>query len=188
MTAALALKEGAISGGTTGQYWRGDKSWQTLDKAAVGLNNVDNTSDSNKPVSTAQATAIALKEALIVAGTTAQYWRGDKTWQTLDKAAVGLGNVDNTSDANKPVSTAQASAIAAKESTVVAGTTAQYYRGDKSWQSFATDVLNSVLASFTSFATRTAITATDSVFTAFRKVQKYLDDLGDAAFKNTGNR
>lgn len=31
------------------------------------------------------------------------------------KADVGLGNVDNTSDANKPVSTAQATAIALKE-------------------------------------------------------------------------
>lgn len=33
---------------------------------------------------------------------------------TLAKADVGLGNVDNTSDANKPVSTAQATAIDAK--------------------------------------------------------------------------
>lgn len=38
-------------------------------------------------------------EPVIAAGTTAQYWRGDKSWQTLDKAAVGLGNVDNISDA-----------------------------------------------------------------------------------------
>lgn len=33
---------------------------------------------------------------------------------TLAKGDVGLGNVDNTSDANKPVSTAQATAIGAK--------------------------------------------------------------------------
>lgn len=33
----------------------------------------------------------------------------------LSKAQVGLANVDNTSDANKPVSTAQATAIATKE-------------------------------------------------------------------------
>jgi hypothetical protein len=31
------------------------------------------------------------------------YFRGDKTWQRLDKAAVGLGNVDNTADADKPI-------------------------------------------------------------------------------------
>jgi Chaperone of endosialidase len=52
------------------------------------------------------------RQALIVAGTTAQYYRGDKTFVTLDKAAVGLANVDNTSDAAKPVSTAQAAANA----------------------------------------------------------------------------
>lgn len=52
-------------------------------------------------------------EPAFAAGTSAQYRCGDKTWQTLNKAAVGLGNVDNTSDADKPVSTAQAAAIAA---------------------------------------------------------------------------
>jgi len=58
----LSTKEPVITAGTTSQYWRGDKSFQTLDKTAVGLNNVDNTSDANKPVSTAQSTAIGLKE------------------------------------------------------------------------------------------------------------------------------
>jgi hypothetical protein len=54
------------------------------------------------------------KEGPITAGTTGQYWRGDKTWQTLDKSAVGLGNVDNTSDASKPVSTATTTALSGK--------------------------------------------------------------------------
>ncbi|EKF23015.1 hypothetical protein C731_3020 [Mycolicibacterium hassiacum DSM 44199] len=54
----------------------------------------------------AQARANLGAEAAIPAGTTAQYWRGDKTWQTLNKAAVGLGNVDNTSDAAKNSATA----------------------------------------------------------------------------------
>jgi hypothetical protein len=53
-------------------------------------------------------------EGTITAGTTAQYWRGDKSWQTLNKGAVGLTNVDNTSDANKPISTAAQSALDAK--------------------------------------------------------------------------
>jgi hypothetical protein len=47
-------------------------------------------------------------QTLIATGTTGQYYRGDKTWQTLNAAAVGLGSVNNTSDADKPVSTAQA--------------------------------------------------------------------------------
>src|SRR4029077_12280929 len=62
-----------------------------LTKSDVGLANVDNTSDVNKPVSTAQAASIATKEPVITGGTTAQYWRGDKTWQTLP--AGGSGDV-----------------------------------------------------------------------------------------------
>ncbi len=44
---------------------------------------------------------IDTKENIITAGTTSQYWRGDKTWQTLDKSTVGLSNVPNT-DATNP--------------------------------------------------------------------------------------
>lgn len=59
---------------------------------------------------------LAGKEATVVAGTTSQYYRGDKSWQTLNKAAVGLGNVDDTSDANKPISTATQVALDNKSS------------------------------------------------------------------------
>jgi hypothetical protein len=83
-------------------------------KAQVGLGNVDNTSDLNKPISTATQSALDSKEPTITAGTTSQYYRGDKTFQTLDKTAVGLGNVDNTSDLNKPISTATQAALNAK--------------------------------------------------------------------------
>ena len=75
---------------------------------------VDDTSTTHKFVTSAEKTkisnsvttsdlntALAGKEDSITAGTTSQYYRGDKTWQTLDKTAVGLGNVDNTSDATK---------------------------------------------------------------------------------------
>jgi hypothetical protein len=89
-------KEGAITPGTTGDYFRGDKTFQPLNKAAVGLGNCENTSDLNKPISTATQTALNAKEPTISAGTTGQYWRGDKSWQTLDKTAVGLSNVPNT--------------------------------------------------------------------------------------------
>jgi Major tropism determinant N-terminal domain len=86
----------------------------TLVKGDVGLGNVDNTADTAKPVSTAQQTALNAKENTIAAGTIAQVFRGDKTWVTADKTLVGLGNVDNTSDANKPVSTATNTALALK--------------------------------------------------------------------------
>ncbi len=86
-------------------------------KAQVGLGSADNVSDINKLVSTATqaaldakaalvhthtqtdvtglTTSLAAKEPSITAGTTAQYYRGDKTFQTLDKAAVGLSAVVN---------------------------------------------------------------------------------------------
>ncbi|MBH2007526.1 DUF2961 domain-containing protein [Candidatus Saccharibacteria bacterium] len=57
---------------------------------------------------------LAGKEASIIAGTSSQYYRGDKSWQTLNKAAVGLTNVDDTSDANKPISTATQTALNTK--------------------------------------------------------------------------
>jgi hypothetical protein len=60
----------------------------------------------------------ANKQNLITAGTTSQYYRGDKTFQTLNKAAVGLGNVDNTSDLNKPISTATQTALNLKQNTL----------------------------------------------------------------------
>ena len=59
---------------------------------------------------------LAGKEATVVAGTTSQYYRGDKTWVTLNKYAVNLGNVDDTSDANKPISTATQVALDNKAS------------------------------------------------------------------------
>lgn len=43
-------------------------------------------------------------------------------------------NIDNTSDLNKPISTATQMALNGKEPTITAGTTSQYYRGDKTWQ------------------------------------------------------
>ena|GEM_PF-7041169 len=173
----LADKEPAITGGTTAQYWRGDKTWQTLDKSAVGLSNVNNTSDLNKPISVAtqaaldgkadlvggvvptnQLPAVTMNTAVVVnseaemlALTSSQVHPGDvavrtdgagtfmlvndppsqlSNWVLLDapsspvtsvngqvgtvvlgKADIGLGNVDNTSDLNKPISVATQAAL-----------------------------------------------------------------------------
>jgi hypothetical protein len=120
---ALNTKEPLITAGGNGQYWRGDKTFQTLDKTAVGLSNVDNTSDANKPISAATQTALNGKEPSITIGNASQYYRGDKTFQTLDKTAVGLTNVDNTSDANKPISSATQAALNAKANTAALPTT-----------------------------------------------------------------
>jgi hypothetical protein len=167
----------------------------TLAKADVGLGNVDNTSDANKPVSTAAQAALdgkaatththvkaditnfsdadyataaqgalaatAVQPAAIAnfetttqlnARDTANRNRTNHTGTqtastisdfataaataapvqsvagrtgavTLAKADVGLSNVDNTSDANKPVSTATQTALDAKVGSVTTGIT-----------------------------------------------------------------
>ncbi len=100
--------EPTIVAGTTAQYWRGDKSWQTLNKTAVGLGSVDNTADAAKSVSYA-ATAGAAPASDVYA------WAKASVKPTYTKAEVGLTNADNTSDADKPVSTAQAASIATKQ-------------------------------------------------------------------------
>lgn len=161
-TTQTTKAEPIITAGTSSQYFRGDKTWQTLNKSAVGLSNVDNTSDANKPISTATQSALNAKENLITAGTTAQYFRGDKTFQTLDKTAVGLSNVDNTSDANKPISTATQTALNAKENTITAGTTSQYWRGDKSWQTLNKSAVGLGNVDNTSDANKPISTATQT--------------------------
>lgn len=61
-------------------------------------------------------------------------------------------------------------ALDGKEAAVTAGTTAQYWRGDKTWRDFATDVRAAVLTGF-STAVSTAVAATDSVLDALGKLQ-----------------
>ena len=150
-----------------------------IDKTMVGLTNVDNSSDANKPVSTATQTALDLKESTVnkstdgtlatnsddlfptekavktyvdsiaasggtdasatamgkillagdlggtataptVPGLALKAPLADPTFtgtvSGIDKTMVGLTNVDNSSDANKPVSTATQTALDLKES------------------------------------------------------------------------
>jgi hypothetical protein len=78
-----------------------------LSKSDVGLGSVDNTSDSGKPVSTAQQAALDAKAPLASPAFTG-------TPTGISKTHVGLGNVDNTADTAKPVSTAQQTALDGK--------------------------------------------------------------------------
>lgn len=60
--------------------------------------------------------------------------------------------------------------LATKEPVITAGTSAQYWRGDKSWQDFATDVRAATLAGL-STATNAVITAADTALAALGKLQ-----------------
>lgn len=106
---ALAGKEPSIAAGNSTQYWRGDKTWATLPTGGSGAawGSITGSISSQTDLQS----ALNSKEPTIVAATASQYYRGDKTFQTLDKTAVGLPNVDNTADTAKPVSTAQQTAL-----------------------------------------------------------------------------
>ena len=77
-------------------------------KSDVGLSNVDNTSDANKPVSTAAQTALDGKAS---ATGLSNHIADTNNPHSTNKADVGLSNVDNTSDSDKPVSTATQTAL-----------------------------------------------------------------------------
>lgn len=73
-------------------------------KSDLALNNVNNTSDASKPISSATQSALDLKAPLASPAFTG-------TPTGITKSHVGLGNVDNTADSAKPVSTAQQTAL-----------------------------------------------------------------------------
>ena len=75
-----------------------------ITKETVGLGNVDNTSDKDKPISDATRDALLLKAPINNPAFTG-------TVTGVSKGMVGLGNVDNTSDAAKPVSSATQTAL-----------------------------------------------------------------------------
>jgi len=84
-----------------------------IDKSMVGLGSVDNTTDAAKPVSTATQAALNLKanaaDLALKAPLASPTFTG--TVSGVTKAMVGLGDVDNTSDATKPISTATQAAL-----------------------------------------------------------------------------
>jgi hypothetical protein len=105
-------------GEVAGTAYPGDKGKATTDKVnahvadfenphqvtkeQIGLGNVDNTSDADKPISS------AVQEALDAVNKEVSEHKADKNNpHEVTKAQVGLGNVDNTADINKPVSVAQ---------------------------------------------------------------------------------
>lgn len=114
---------------TTNRIWNvGDVTSSAL--TATLSNYVTSTSLTATLGGYATTSALAGKENIIVAGATSQYWRGDKTWQTLDKNSVGLANVSNTADSDKPVSTATQTAINTKQNTLVSGTNIKTVNGN----------------------------------------------------------
>ncbi len=80
-----------------------------LAKADIGLGQVDNTSDLNKPISTATQDALDdLDDRIILVE---DHVTDIDNPHSVTKTQLGLENVDNTSDLNKPISTATQTAL-----------------------------------------------------------------------------
>lgn len=134
---ASATARGVIS--TSPQTIAGDKTFtgttSGITKSMVGLNNVDNTSDANKPISTATQTALNLKQDTLVSGTniktinsTTLLGSGDITTGTV--TSVGVSMPSAFSVASSPITTSGTIAITG------AGVVSQYVRGDGSLANF----------------------------------------------------
>jgi len=80
----------------------------SVTQTQIGLSNVDNTSDANKPISTATQTALNLKADNSALTT---HTSNIANPHSVTKAQVGLTNVDDTTDLNKPISTATQAVI-----------------------------------------------------------------------------
>jgi hypothetical protein len=123
-----------------------------LTKSSVGLANVDNTSDADKPVSDDTQDALDLKAP-----------KADPTFtgtvSGVTKTHVGLGNVDNTSDANKPVSTATQTALDAK-----APIAAPSFTGNANFESNVTIEGNLVVEGTTTTVNTSEVQIDDPIF------------------------
>ena len=129
LEAELASKQDKLTAGDNISIDGNKISVTGLTKASVGLDKVDNTSDADKPISTATQAALDLKadksqvaselagkQDKLTAGTNITISETNEISVTgLTKASVGLDKVDNTSDAEKPISTATQTALNAKQ-------------------------------------------------------------------------
>ena len=89
----------------------------------IATNTTQKVQVGNLPIQTAVTTALATKQDTLVSATNIKTIEGQSLLGggniDLAKGDVGLGNVDNTSDANKPVSTATQTALDAKTNKLV---------------------------------------------------------------------
>lgn len=100
LQSALDAKQSLIAAGTTSQYYRGDKTFQTLNSTAVGLGNVNNTSDASKPISTATQAVLDLKAPLADSST---YRVGPgRQYTTIQAALNAIGNSTSSADSASP--------------------------------------------------------------------------------------
>lgn len=120
----LAIGVEGIKGSAESGYSQG---FYEITPGKIGLGKVDNTSDKDKPISDAQAAVNAQVESAIsdintesesIASSLNSHTSNTSNPHEVTKAQIGLSNVNNTADIDKPISTAQAAAIQALQTNV----------------------------------------------------------------------
>jgi cytoskeletal protein CcmA (bactofilin family) len=153
--AALDLKADLDSPTFTG-------SVSGITKSMVGLGNVDNTADLDKPISDDTQTALDAKLASATAASTYAPIADPTFTGTVSgvtKAMVGLTNVDDTADADKPVSTATQTALDAK-----APIAAPSFTGNANFESNVTIEGNLVVEGTTTTVNTSEVQIDDPIF------------------------
>lgn len=119
--ADLATKEPVIAApvsAPTEKYWRGDKTWRDFftDVRAATLTGLSTATNAVVAATDTVLTAIGKlqKQVSDNLATLTSHTGNTSNPHGVTKVQVGLGNVDNTSDANKPVSTATQTALDTK--------------------------------------------------------------------------
>lgn len=146
-------------------------------KLQVGLGNADNTSDIDKPVSTAQAKAIKAVQDDVTT-----HKQDTDNPHGVTKAQVGLGSADDTSDLDKPVSTAQAAAIKTVQDDIMAHKNSKtnphgVTKSQVGLGNVPNVATNDQTPSYTSATTLAALVSGEKLSVAFGKLAKGTTDL-----------
>lgn len=166
----------SIGAATTAQGTKADTAIQSADLAPVALSGSFSDLVNKSSLFNLVYSAYAIGSNVVIAAT-------DTLGQMLGKLQ-GQISANSTAIGTKADATSTLQAINTKEPAISTGTTSQYWRGDKTWRDFATDVRGTVLTSL-STATATAIVATDTVIVGLGKAQAQITANSTAISNNT---
>lgn len=106
----------------------------------------------------------------------------DDAIDALTKADVGLGNVDNTSDLNKPVSTAQQTALNGKTDTTVIAPTEATTTASRRYEIGEQFILNGVLYTATAVIASGDSIIVDTNCVLSKDIEAQINGIGNALF------
>lgn len=163
------------SGGSAGQFLK----W-SADGTAVWA------ADNNTWIALKGATADAAGTAGYVAapakGQQNYFLRGDATWAALTKSTVGLGNVDNTADANKSVKYATSAGSATSATKAATADSATKATTDSAGQQINTTYIKSLTVSGRTITITKGDGTTSNITTQDTTYAAMTNDEIDAAF------